>query len=628
MVSLATTDKIWKKNVSEFGENTNFHGVKHLIEGTSKIRRLLWILLIGCAFCGLQYQLFKCITKYRSRPTNTKFSYQNKDELEFPGITICNMNMFAFEKISEQFGGILYFIDHGISSLRVLFPDAGLTETGKEAGYSIFDGNSSNYLFSDNLIEFIENNAPDISDTIVMCRFKQRDCNLTNFKPILTSYGFCFQFAVEDSDRWIKESGNDHGLNLILNAEESEYISAPRESIGFNLILHAATALPDSHTATQIQLSPGFRTAIAVRKHKKEILERSNDCNPDINYSQAQCFLDCEADEMYKRCGCKTFYVSGKENYPLCSPYSLTRCYNEQFVHFTESRFKLCPSCVQPCTTEEFSYSSSYSVFPSAIVPLTLENMENYEYSARGLGDEIWKEFLKSLDTIFARLTVIDVGVQKILDYLNTDLPIFKQIFKSFAKDTVSAIVRLLSNKVYYELYHINDITAEWGSAISIDVAAEIKNMSLLSGSDVQYWNSLDESIQFDQQTLTDTIIFTTSTFLNLFYNDTRDVTLATAENILSFRRGTDLAVDYMRSNLVKVEVFYKKLELETITEQEDYDVFSFICDIGGALGLFFGASLLTFLEALDFWCKKWQESKRSSQIAAVVEPAKQDETI
>ncbi|XP_071958643.1 uncharacterized protein [Antedon mediterranea] len=332
---------------------------------------------------------------------------------------------------------------------------------------------------------------------------------------------------------------------------------------------------------------------------------------------------------MYRRCHCKTYYTS-KNNYSLCSPFALTNCYQVEYEKFIESRFQVCNSCTYPCTSEQYSYASSYSVFPSAVVPLTLEIMKKYEYSARGLGDEIWKEFLRSIDTGFDGITLLDMAVQKILNYLSTDGNSFKKYLTQLAEDIVAGIVRSICNEVYYELNHIDNITTEWGSAISIMVKTDIVNVMALTGnSDVnfRFWNSLDELIQFDRKNLTGFLNFTSSTYVSLFYNDTRNLTFMIAEKVLTFRQGTELAVDYMRSNLVNMEVYYKTLELETITEQEDYDVFSLICDIGGALGLFFGASLLTFLEALDFWFRKWQESKRSpSRVSDIAK--KQEKTI
>ncbi|XP_070576169.1 uncharacterized protein [Ptychodera flava] len=78
---------------------------------------------------------------------------------------------------------------------------------------------------------------------------------------------------------------------------------------------------------------------------------------------------------------------------------------------------------------------------------------------------------------------------------------------------------------------------------------------------------------------------------------------------------------NYMQENLSKVTVYFEDLKVNTIAQQPGYHSFNLICmyacyhllsdrDIGGSLGLFFGASMVTFLEIIDFfivqfWMKK-----------------------
>ncbi|XP_078000994.1 acid-sensing ion channel 1B-like [Glandiceps talaboti] len=59
---------------------------------------------------------------------------------------------------------------------------------------------------------------------------------------------------------------------------------------------------------------------------------------------------------------------------------------------------------------------------------------------------------------------------------------------------------------------------------------------------------------------------------------------------------------EFMEDNLSKVTVYFEDLKVESIIQQPEYKSFSLVCDIGGSLGLFFGASIVTFLEILDFF--------------------------
>ncbi|XP_038070398.1 acid-sensing ion channel 1C-like [Patiria miniata] len=60
------------------------------------------------------------------------------------------------------------------------------------------------------------------------------------------------------------------------------------------------------------------------------------------------------------------------------------------------------------------------------------------------------------------------------------------------------------------------------------------------------------------------------------------------------------LATDFFQQNLVLLQVFYEELSTEHQEHHSAYTFFAFLCDIGGALGLWLGGSILTFVEILD----------------------------
>ncbi|XP_013417917.1 acid-sensing ion channel 1-like [Lingula anatina] len=59
--------------------------------------------------------------------------------------------------------------------------------------------------------------------------------------------------------------------------------------------------------------------------------------------------------------------------------------------------------------------------------------------------------------------------------------------------------------------------------------------------------------------------------------------------------------VEYIDRNLLKLRVFYKSLTVEKITQQEAYSMLALFADIGGALGLVLGSTLMTAVEIVDF---------------------------
>ncbi|XP_076015274.1 acid-sensing ion channel 4-A [Genypterus blacodes] len=65
--------------------------------------------------------------------------------------------------------------------------------------------------------------------------------------------------------------------------------------------------------------------------------------------------------------------------------------------------------------------------------------------------------------------------------------------------------------------------------------------------------------------------------------------------------RKYDKSEDYIRDNFLVLDIFFEALNYETIEQKKAYDVAGLLGDIGGQMGLFIGASILTILEILDY---------------------------
>ncbi|KAJ8352414.1 hypothetical protein SKAU_G00238900 [Synaphobranchus kaupii] len=58
---------------------------------------------------------------------------------------------------------------------------------------------------------------------------------------------------------------------------------------------------------------------------------------------------------------------------------------------------------------------------------------------------------------------------------------------------------------------------------------------------------------------------------------------------------------DYIRDNFLVLDIFFEALSFETIEQRRAYSVAGLLGDIGGQMGLFIGASILTILEIFDY---------------------------
>ncbi|GAA6067892.1 acid-sensing ion channel 1A, partial [Tachysurus ichikawai] len=57
----------------------------------------------------------------------------------------------------------------------------------------------------------------------------------------------------------------------------------------------------------------------------------------------------------------------------------------------------------------------------------------------------------------------------------------------------------------------------------------------------------------------------------------------------------------YITDNILVLDVFFEALNYETIEQRKAYEVAGLLGDIGGQMGLFIGASILTILELFDY---------------------------
>ncbi|XP_046366847.2 acid-sensing ion channel 1A-like [Haliotis rufescens] len=70
---------------------------------------------------------------------------------------------------------------------------------------------------------------------------------------------------------------------------------------------------------------------------------------------------------------------------------------------------------------------------------------------------------------------------------------------------------------------------------------------------------------------------------------------------ITEYTKAKGKTEEYWRKNLVILEMYFSSLAYENMEKQLGYEILDLFCDIGGALGLLLGASLLTVLEVFDF---------------------------
>ncbi|XP_046543042.1 uncharacterized protein LOC124253335 isoform X1 [Haliotis rubra] len=71
-------------------------------------------------------------------------------------------------------------------------------------------------------------------------------------------------------------------------------------------------------------------------------------------------------------------------------------------------------------------------------------------------------------------------------------------------------------------------------------------------------------------------------------------------ELMTSYLLTSKVDTTFIQENFLQLDIFYRERSYEQITQQVAYDMFALLCDIGGSMGLFVGASVLTMFELVD----------------------------
>ena len=72
---------------------------------------------------------------------------------------------------------------------------------------------------------------------------------------------------------------------------------------------------------------------------------------------------------------------------------------------------------------------------------------------------------------------------------------------------------------------------------------------------------------------------------------------------ITQYTKAKGQTEEHWRRNLVILEVYLDSMAYEHMEKQLGYEILDLFCDIGGAMGLLLGASILTVLELADYIC-------------------------
>ncbi|EDO47684.1 predicted protein [Nematostella vectensis] len=232
----------------DFLDNTTLHGARYLNE-KHFLRKLIWALFLIAAFSVCGFQTFKCFSAYYERPFSTVMMKKRVPELDFPAITICNLNALSknqYVKIQRMFKDnrtddvIVKEIEELLNIMGSLHQGGNISREDQEYLQKFFD--PAYELRTKILYDALINYSHQIEGILSMqwfgpCKWQGQPCNATNFTHIIDlKMGKCYTFKSNLKSSLV---GPNNGLRLRLNLEESDHVrNAYVPMSGFKVVIH------------------------------------------------------------------------------------------------------------------------------------------------------------------------------------------------------------------------------------------------------------------------------------------------------------------------------------------------------------------------------------------------------
>ncbi|XP_066936086.1 acid-sensing ion channel 5-like [Clytia hemisphaerica] len=388
-----TLSEKWK----EFCDETTIHGFRAAFFSRNTCLKVFWrillilaTLLAGFLFYGVLMQYLKYEFKV------SKEIDFNMDEVNFPRVTICNINSLSQKKINEL--GYQGDVDELIDFYHQM--------RGKTLNVSSPDTKRIlNYFYAKNLnkthdiISAFELGKREMLDDPFMrrvfpfsCKYENKPCSVDNFTEIFSfSYGKCIAFPKNKKDV-LKGKFSGPGLQLTLNIHEEDMLDSRATFNGLAVFIHHQRETYRSDLSKKVFVPPGTMNNIHITVSMLESLPPpySTKCgskkyeviDPNFAYSANLCAVDCISKIYSEECGCLTSDLKKfQDNIPECSMEQYD-CYVRVYNHLLDNRtYRKCyQTCPTPCTMETFSLQTGQAKIGTKFLYKRLSEMRNLTF--------------------------------------------------------------------------------------------------------------------------------------------------------------------------------------------------------------------------------------------------------
>lgn len=273
--------------VKEFFGNTSLHGVRYFNE-KSTFRKLVWFLALIAAAGVCGKQVYDTLRAFYGRPFSTTVTRHRLSEMDFPAVTLCNMNMISKkqyatavrkwnlmpgsenqtdEQLREEIQAML-----SLFSYRQFKEEYLEKFREKLFSHPLFEERGP--IFKAFLTSFSHSIEGMLSlDWLDPCIWRSKECGPLNFTSFVNlKMGQCYTFnSGKQGYPKVKSivSGPTNGLRLRLNLEEKDHVSNDYSmESGFKVLVHDQNEYPMIEESEGFALQPGTHTFAALREKR------------------------------------------------------------------------------------------------------------------------------------------------------------------------------------------------------------------------------------------------------------------------------------------------------------------------------------------------------------------------
>ncbi|XP_077998413.1 degenerin-like protein unc-105 [Glandiceps talaboti] len=222
----------------------------------------------------------------------------------------------------------------------------------------------------------IRNYGYKMEDALLQCNYNGERCEPGDFTITQhKQFGNCFTFNGNTSRKFkAKRPGPEHGLKLILSAEQEEALGIFGGHCGYKVIVHdrEVVAQPD---IDGFPASPGMLTSVSTNKVITNRLAAPYSLCSTEHSSQMECQKKCFHSNVDKHCGCDNTLM-GDLNSTRCDPHNSTQDFCRQLMEYLFRNGIVMCDCPPPCSSTQFKTTLVQTPWPSATyLPLLVNSI-------------------------------------------------------------------------------------------------------------------------------------------------------------------------------------------------------------------------------------------------------------